>query len=205
MSENEQPMRLGELLLLSFLWMLFGFMLWYYLSVFHGIPVRLAAEHLLQFVLGDSFHSIIPNPDRRYLLQAQTTVPFEFSDGSTEPLGFIINPLIYGYGLPLLFGLVMASNARIWHKLLTLVLGYLAVMVVQIWGVFWQALKLMSFNFGPELAQVVTEAGVSATVIALCYQLGVLIFPPLVPVIIWVLSNWREVEQYTGWKPAGRP
>ena len=196
-----ETMRLGELLLLAFLWMLFGFMLWYYLSAFHGIPVRMVADVLLNSTLGDSFYNIIPNPDRHYLFQVQTQIPFRFPDGTTEPLGFIINPLVYGYGLPLLFGLLMASNAPLWRKLLTLLGGYFAVMVVQIWGVYWQALKMLSFNFGPQVAQLVTEAGVSQTAIALAYQLGVLIFPPLIPVIIWVLASWREVEQFTGWKP----
>jgi len=28
--------------------------------------------------------------------------------------------------------------------------------------------------------------------------LGVLIFPPLVPVILWVLANWGLLEQFTG-------
>ena len=100
MSESQEPMRLGELLLLAALWMLFGFMLWYYLSAFHGVPVRLAANQLLSSLLGDSFYNVIANPDRHYLFQVQTTVPFQFPDGSREALGFIINPLIFGFGLP---------------------------------------------------------------------------------------------------------
>jgi len=203
MSESQEPMRLGELLLLAALWMLFGFMLWYYLSAFHGVPVRLAANQLLSSLLGDSFYNVIENPDRHYLFQVQTHIPFKFPDGTEESLGFIVNPLVYGYGLPLLFGLVMGSNAGLVRKLATLLIGYVAIMLVQIWGVFWQALKMLTFNFGPEAQNVVFEAGISATVIALCYQLGVLIFPALAPVIVWVLASWKEVEQFTGWKKPG--
>jgi hypothetical protein len=82
--------------------------------------------------------------------------------------------------------------------------GYLAILVVQVWGVFWQSLKMLTFNFGPEVQQVVVDAGVSPTAIALCYQLGTLIFPPLVPVVVWVLASWKEVEQFSGWKPRPR-
>ena len=71
---------------------------------------------------------------------------------------------------------------------------------MQIWGVFWQAMKMLAFNFGPEVQQIVTDAGVSATAIALAYQLGVLIFPALMPVIVWLLASWKEVEQFTGWQ-----
>jgi hypothetical protein len=203
MNETHEPMRLGELLLLAALWMLFGFMMWYYLSAFHGIPVRLAASNILQYILGDSFHNVIANPDRNYLFQVQTRIPFSFPDGTRESLGFIVNPLVYGYGLPLLFGLVMASSASLVRKLITLVLGYAVILVVQTWGVVWQSFKMLAFNFGPDAQQVVFDAGVSETVIALCYQLGVLIFPALAPVIVWVLASWEEVEQFTGWKKAG--
>lgn len=195
-----QELRLGELLILAVLWMVFGFMLWYYLSAFHGVPVRLLANEILTRLLGDQFWNIVPNPDRHYLFQVQTHVPFQFPDGSTEALGFIVNPLIYGYGLPLLFGLVMASGVSFTRKMITLVAGYFCVMLIQVWGVVWQTLKMLAFNFGADAHQLVIDAGISAELIALCYQLGVLIFPPLVPVILWVLANWALVEQLTGWQ-----
>jgi len=198
---GSQELRLSELLILAFLWMIFGFMLWYYLSAFHGIPVRMLASKILSMLLGNDFLNIIPNPDRHYLFQVQTNIPFRFPDGSRESLGFIVNPLIFGYGLPLLFGLVMASGVSFLRKLFVLFSGYLAVMVIQVWGVVWQSLKMMAFNFGEETRQVVMNAGISEELIALCYQLGVLIFPPLVPIILWVLANWELIEQFTGWKP----
>jgi hypothetical protein len=204
-ARHNQDMRLGELLILSALWMLFGFMLWYYLSAFHGVPVRLLADRILSHFLGDQFLNIVANPDHHYLFQVQTRIPFRFPDGSKEALGFIVNPLVYGYGLPLLFGLVMASGARIWRKLAILLAGYVCIMGVQVWGVVWQSLKMLSFNFGPAAHQVVAAAGISDELIALCYQLGVLIFPPLVPIIIWVLANWSLIEQFTGWQKTRAP
>ena len=196
----DQELRLGELLILAVLWMVFGFMLWYYLSAFHGVPVRILSSEILSALLGDDFLNIIPNPDRHYLFQVQTNIPFQFPDGSREALGFIVNPLIFGYGLPLLFGLVMASGVSILRKLGILLGGYVAVMLVQVWGVVWQSLKMLSFNFGAAPGQVITDAGISSDLIALCYQLGVLILPPLVPIVLWVLANWALIEQFTGWQ-----
>jgi len=197
---GNQDLRLGELLILAVLWMVFGFMLWYYLSAFHGVPVRILSSEILSALLGSDFQSIIPNPDRHYLFQVQTNIPFQFPDGSREALGFIVNPLIFGYGLPLLFGLVMASGVSILRKLGILLGGYVGVMLVQVWGVVWQSLKMLSFNFGAAASQVVTDAGIPADLIALCYQLGVLILPPLAPIILWVLANWELIEQFTGWQ-----
>jgi hypothetical protein len=196
-SANQQ-LRLGELLILAFLWMVFGFMLWYYLSAFHGVPVRILANEILTRLLGPEFWNIVPNPDRHYLFQVQTHIPFQFPDGSREALGFIVNPLVYGFGLPLLFGLVMASGVSLLKKVGILLAGYMGVMLVQVWGVVWQSLKMLAFNFGPEAHQLVIDAGISDELIALCYQLGVLIFPPLAPIILWVLANWTLIEQFTG-------
>ena len=197
---NTEELRLSELLILAFLWMVFGFMLWYYLSAFHGAPVRILADWILSSVLGSDFLNIIPNPEHHYLFQVQTRIPFQFPDGSNESLGFIVNPLIYGFGLPLLFGLVMASGVSLFRKMLTLLIGYICVMLVQVWGVVWQTMKMLAFNFGPDAHQLVIDSGVSDEVIALCYQLGVLIFPPLVPIVLWVLANWELIEQFTGWQ-----
>ena len=196
----KQELRLGELLLLGVLWMVFGFMLWYYLSAFHGVPVRLLADEILSRLLGSGFWNIVPNPERHYLFQVQTHIPFQFPDGSREALGFIVNPLVYGYGLPLLFGLVMASGVSLLRKMGVLLVGYICVMLIQVWGVVWQALKMLAFNFGPEAHQLVIDAGISDDLSALGYQLGVLIFPPLVPIILWVLANWTLIEQFTGWQ-----
>ncbi|MEJ2534805.1 MAG: hypothetical protein P8008_04905 [Gammaproteobacteria bacterium] len=190
------PMRVGELLILAALWMLFGFMIWYYLSVFHGVPVRLVAERALAAVLGVDFYNLIPNPDRRFLLQVQTRIDYSFPDGSTGPLGFILNPLIYGYGLPLLFGLIMATNQPLLRKLLVLAGGYLVIAAVQVWGIFWESLKMLVFNFGGPARDVVLEAGVPENLVALCYQLGVLILPALAPVVVWMIGAWSEIEPW---------
>ena len=197
---GNQELRLSELLILAFLWMVFGFMLWYYLSAFHGIPVRLLADEILSRLLGSKFLGIIPNPDHHYLFLVQTNIPFQFPDGSREALGFIVNPLVFGFGLPLLFGLVMASGVSFFRKMGILLVGYVCVMLIQVWGVVWQSLKMLAFNFGPDAHQLVVDAGISDELIALCYQLGVLIFPALAPVILWVLANWALIEQFTGWQ-----
>jgi hypothetical protein len=184
------------LLILASLWMLFGFMLWYYLSALHGVPVRLAVEQLLQATLGDSLHDVVAYPEKRYLIQVETGIPFRFPDGSDGALGFVVNPLVYGYGLPLLFGLIMATDQKLRRKLLVLLVGWLVIAMIQVWGVYWESLKNLAFSFGDEPARAVAAAGVPDNLIALCYQLGVLILPALAPVVIWVLGNWSGVEAY---------
>jgi len=196
---GDDDLRLGELLILAALWMLFGFMAWFYLSSFHVVPARLASEAILGQLLGEDFRRIVAESSQHFIYQVETNIRFTFPDGTTEALGFLVNPLIFSYGLPLLFGLLMGSNVGWRRKIALLAVGFLVIVVVQIWGVVWQSLKMLAFDFGPQAHVVVQKHGISDTLIALCYQLGTLIFPALAPIFVWVLGNRPLVEHFVGW------
>jgi len=198
---HQEELKLTEFLILTALWMLFGFMLWYYFSAFHGVPARLMSETILSQVLGSDFSRIVAEPNQRFLFQVETWIPFVFPDETTENLGFIINPLIFSYGLPVLFGLVMASGVSWVRKLVILLIGYTVISLVQVWGVVWESLKVLAFNFGEQTHAVVQAHGISDSVIAIGYQVGTLILPALAPILIWILTNRPLVEQFVGWRP----
>jgi hypothetical protein len=199
-AESGEELKLSEMLILASMWMLFGFMLWFYLSAFHGAPARLASEAILAHILGDDFHRIIVEPNQNFLFQVETQIQFTFRDGTTDALGFVVNPLIFTYGLPLLFGLVMGTDVSWLRKFVIMLIGYAVITVVQVWGVVWQSLKMLAFNFGEQTHAIVTSHGVSDAAIALGYQLGTLIFPALAPIFVWVLTNRPLVEQFVGWQ-----
>jgi hypothetical protein len=197
--ETKEELKLSELLILASMWMLFGFMIWFYLSAFHGAPARMAADAILGHILGSDFNRIIVEPNQHFIYQVETNIPFTFRDGTTEALGFIVNPLVFSYGLPLLFGLVMGSDVSWKRKAVIMLIGYVVITLVQIWGVVWQSLKMLAFNFGEQTHAIVQAHGVSDAAIAMGYQLGTLIFPALAPIFVWVLSNRPLVEQFVGW------
>ena len=197
--ETKEELKLSELLILASMWMLFGFMIWFYLSAFHGAPTRMAADAILGHILGSDFNRIIVEPNQHFIYQVETNIPFTFRDGTTEALGFIVNPLVFSYGLPLLFGLVMGSDVSWKRKAVIMLIGYVVITLVQIWGVVWQSLKMLAFNFGEQTHAIVQAHGVSDAAIAMGYQLGTLIFPALAPIFVWVLSNRPLVEQFVGW------
>jgi hypothetical protein len=62
--------------------------------------------------------------------------------------------------------------------------------------VYWESLKTLLYDFGPEARAVVLDAGIAENFVALCYQLGVLILPPLAPVIVWVIGNRAELQRF---------
>ena len=195
----KEELQLSELLILASMWMLFGFMLWFFLSAFHGAPARIAAEAILGNILGDDFFRIIVEPNQHFLFQVETQIQFTFRDGTTDALGFVVNPLVFSYGLPLLFGLVMGSDVSWLRKLVIMLIGYIVITLVQIWGVVWVSLKMLAFNFGEQTHAIVQAHGVSDASIAMGYQLGTLILPALAPIFVWVLTNRPLVEQFVGW------
>jgi hypothetical protein len=194
---SEQP-SIKDLLLLAALWMVLGFSIWFYTGALHVVPVRVFSEQILQWLLGDAIYNVIHNPDNFLFLIVQTRIQHVFPDGSTGGLGISTNPLIYGYGLPLLFGLSMATPTGLVRKLLQLSAGLVVMWLVQTWGVTWEVLKNMAFAYGPAAHSVVTEAGISDVYIALFYQVGYLIFPALAPVLVWVLFNRPYIERLAG-------
>ena len=197
--EQEEELKLSELLILASMWMIFGFMLWFYLSAFHGAPARIAADQILSYLLGSDFSRIIVEPNQHFLFQVETTIQFTFRDGTTEALGFIVNPLIFSYGLPLLFGLVMGSDVSWLRKAVIMLIGYAVITLVQIWGVVFESLKMLSFNFGEQTHEIMLSHGIQDTTVALGYQMGTLILPALAPIFVWVLTNRPLVEQFVGW------
>lgn len=199
-AKSEEELKLSELLILASMWMLFGFMLWFYLSAFHGAPARMSADAILGYLLGSDFSRIVVEPNQHFLFLVETRIQFTFRDGTTDALGFVINPLIFSYGLPLLFGLVMGSDVSWVRKAVIMLIGYVVITMVQIWGVVFESLKMLAFNFGEQTHAIVNSHGISDSTIALGYQLGTLIFPALAPIFVWVLTNRPLVEQFVGWQ-----
>ena len=80
-----------------------------------------------------------------------------------------------------------------------MLVGYAVITLVQIWGVVFESLKVLTYDFGPTTQAVIQAHGISETTVALGYQLGTLIFPALAPIFVWVLTNRPLVEQFVGW------
>jgi hypothetical protein len=100
--------------------------------------------------------------------------------------------LVYSYGLPFFLALLFASRPR---RLIVKALGGASAIVLV-------AGAAVGCDVLQNLTTLRTLAGESLFVfspaereaIALGYQLGALIFPALMPVILWLALDWRFVE-----------
>ncbi|MEO8672540.1 MAG: exosortase H-associated membrane protein [Tahibacter sp.] len=110
----------------------------------------------------------------------------------------IVHPLIYGYSLPLFFGLTLATPQEEGRRWLKLIFGAVVIWLAQSFGLVAEALKNIAFMSGPEGISAAHAAGVHTELVALCYQFGYLILPTVVPAVLWLALNRQFIESLAG-------
>ncbi|MDX1571724.1 MAG: exosortase H-associated membrane protein [Xanthomonadales bacterium] len=170
------------------LWLPLAFFLWFYLAPVLVAPVGWGVSGILALWPGELFHGVVRDG---YWLQVG--VLLDLPEGLAIA-DIPVNPMLYGYGLPLIVGLVVSTPLAARHRLLQLLAGYLLVAMIQIWGVIWECFRTLAFEMGEPGMVVQRAAGLPSEVIALAYQFGYLILPAVVPVAAWILFNRRFIE-----------
>jgi hypothetical protein len=221
---------LRRLFLSALLWLPAMFFVWVYWSSVFVLPATSTAQAVLKRHYGGLFQDVYRGfprhliaPDSRLPVAPGTpaegasvrddhllvlrfapsamtpAMRAEKQSTGTEPLP-TVNTLIYGYGLALIWGLVLATPLSARRRLAQMAAGWLAIAAVQAFGAISNALVVaMNFLGAPTLAGF----GLNPELVALAYQFGYLILPAVVPVILWMLMNRRFIETLTG--RAGEP
>jgi len=185
-----------EMFLLAALYMPMGFFLWFFAASLLMLPARMISQFVLTTVHGSVFERIF---QADFYFEIQTSIEVPNPEGN-QPLllTWDVNPMLYAWGMALLFGLIMATPMSIKRRLIQMVIGYSTVTLVTIWGVYWEIWKDMAFRwsqqFPTQVAPLVDAVAYGPTMIALCYQLGYLMLPAVVPIATWILMNRRFIE-----------
>ena len=118
-----------------------------------------------------------------YLMQLSTGVMVNVAPAGAAPqFGFLeptINPMIYGYALPLFAGLVLATPLTRMQR--AAAIARRRSVDLDRAGVRRGQRKPedLGIDAGAQGAEAVQQAGLSLNLIALCYQFGYLILPSL--------------------------
>lgn len=170
-------------LLKAIAWFIALLFIWYPLGSVVTIPVNLLAKAVVATVFPDWAEGVEQEGTTLALLTSleapgMTGVP----EGQIAVLSPEVDFLKYGYGLPLLVAMLFASNAR--RLLAKVVLGALALLPFQVWGVCFDWLKQLGIEIG-----AAPFSAMARELIALSYQFGYLVMPALVPVLLWVAMS----------------
>lgn len=128
------------------------------------------------------------------ILSIATSLKLGMAPGMPEgeyALVLEVNPLTYGFGLPLFIALFLAGNeANRWRKL---ALGALLLIPFQAWGICFDLLKQAAITAGPVVSEQTGFSPWKIEGIALGYQFGALILPALAPIALWLALNSRFI------------
>lgn len=180
---------LYALLLRTLIWLPLSFVFWYQAANLLNLPLATISK----FVLYQATPSLISNVELGDHKLTFVT-PFEAEVAAAQPQqgkGLIvveINPLVYGYSLPLLIALLFAAEGLSvsWSKLF---IAYVGLLPFQAWGVCFEFLKTVAFDLGPTVATQVNFPQWTREGIALGYQFGYLILPSISTAVLWIAMN----------------
>lgn len=172
---------LKKFVLHTILWLPPCFAAWYFSAQYHA-----AIAGALASLLVDQFTSIVSTLEQQGIdLVFVTTIEVHPEPGLTALLLPEVNPLLYTYGLAFFLALMLAARAK-WWKLLV---GAVVLLPFQSWGIAFDFLAQVGVKLGPEVSAQAGLLGWRREVIALSYQIGSLIFPSLIPVVLWASFN----------------
>jgi hypothetical protein len=179
---------IDRFLLRTLLWLAPMFVLWYVLAPLLLKPVA----GWTHFTLTTLFPHAIAAVEQQgtavdIITRFTVAAPAEGSApaGARGQLIFTINALKYAYGLPLLLALTLAAPIAAGEKLFRGVVGGLLLILVPVWGIACEALKVLVFDMDPAIAAQMGTTPLTRELLALAYQLGYLILPSVTPILIW--------------------
>ena len=180
----------GLFLLKAIAWFLACLLVWYQLGSLVTLPVGLLAKATVASVFPAWAEGVEKTGTMLVLLTGlEVTGVAGVPAGQIAVLSPEVNFMKYGFGLPLLIALLLASNAR--GLIAKSVLGALALLPFQVWGVCFDWLKQAGIDTG-----VAPFTPMGRELIALGYQFGYLVLPALVPVMLWVTMDRRFLSTF---------
>ncbi len=182
---------LYSFLLKAALWLPVCLGLWYWKAEWFNGPAVMVSGWIMQSFFSGWVEAVEWS---QRILSVVTTLKFGISPGMPEgeyALVLEVNPLTYGFGLPLFVALFLAGSEAInWRKL---ALGALLLIPFQAWGICFDLLKQVAVTAGPIISEQTGFSSWKIEGIALGYQLGALILPALAPIGLWLAFNSRFI------------
>jgi hypothetical protein len=179
---------IGRFLVLGIGWLVVLLVPWYYLAPMLSRPAVAVSAEIMAYL----FNWVDEVEHVGTVATLVTRIPVAVMQDGQRLVGVLTveaDFLIYGYGVALLWALLLASWPR--RLLVKGLIGSLALIPFQVWGLCFQWLKDVVFRGGAATLDYVRWPGPVMDAIGFGYQLGYLVFTPTVPVLLWLLLDRR--------------
>ncbi|MFZ1493644.1 MAG: exosortase H-associated membrane protein [Candidatus Competibacter denitrificans] len=180
---------LGRFFLAALFWLPVWFAIWYYAAPIVGAPVVWLSRWVLDWITPGVISEVLGyGKDLHFATTIPAALPSNAPAGSVAEIVVPVNLLKYSWNLPVLMALLFAADER-FFSLGRMVVGYLALLPFQAWGVIFEVLKVLSIQLGPEIAGRVGISPWGREVVALGYQFGYLMLPVIAASSVWMVLN----------------
>ncbi len=178
------------------IWFPITFFIWFITAKFHLAPIAWLTDQLFSFWMPEAVMWI--KLDHHTLVLASNFGENAVGQITSPPtgeniLGFHTNPLIYSYGLPLLYSLILATPDK--NKWLKMIWGTFFIIPTELFSMVFSVLKTLTFDVGSAFQQQQLLNQFDIDSIAIAYQAGSLIIPMVTPLIIWVAMHREFLER----------
>lgn len=167
------------------------FALWYYTAAIWTWPVSICADTLLRWLFPRLIAGIEHQGSVLNVVTNLGDLQLFTQQQKMAALVFDVNPLSYGYSLALFSAILFAAPSNTGRpRYKAWLWGMLILLGGIVFGVCVEALKNIAFDLAPTGMSYPT--GFSAwqlNLLGASYQLGYLILPTVIPLLLWVSAN----------------
>jgi len=191
---------LRAFLLRVLIWLPICFAAWYFSSILYTPVLAALSGVMLTSTLSNVFERIVADGNQLVILTHIRVLSELQGVAAQGELSFEINPLKYGYGIALYTALLLATPMADSTKAFNWLLGVTLLTLAQCAGIAAEAIKIVAFQLGPEATAQLAFPGWALEALALSYQVGYLIVPPVLPALIWLWQAREVLATMTGWQ-----
>lgn len=174
------------------LWVLFWlpicFAVWYFSSIMFVVPLADIVNLLSTTLLSEVVSAVEPDGNKLLVVLAMEVKGDSTGVMRTGEMLFELNPLIYGYCIPLYTALLLASPGSEGRKTVAWLIAMVLLFLVQALCIQAEILKIVAIDLVEETRPLLGFPNWGYEVVALLYQLGFLILPSVTPIGIWLFQ-----------------
>lgn len=177
------------------LWLPATFAIWYLTAAWHLAPVAWLAHHLMQFWLPEAVADLRLHEGQLLLISRFGEVGGRLvvNPPLGENLGFLTNPLSYSYSLPLFAALTLATPPPgRWRRL---AIGLAVLLSIELASMLATQIKTLVFETGGAFVAQQQWGTHARDAVALAYQLGSLLLPMVMPLVVWMAVHGAYLAQ----------
>jgi hypothetical protein len=188
------PDPLRRFILRVFVWLPVCFGLWYFSSVLFAVPLEYLLHAWLPTLVPTLIEAIQQQGNHLFVITKVMSSPSPAMQAPAGQIVFELNPLQYGYAIPLYSALVLAAPGSDARRLMRWLIGLAVLTFTQLFGLTAETLKILAIQLGDDPITRLAFDSLDRELIALAYQFGFLILPSVVPILIWGVQ-FREFLQ----------